>query len=208
MELIPNGIDPEVFAPPPEGQRRDTDSILAITSADVPLKGLVHLLEAVAKLRTERPVTLTVVGSARAGGPAEAALDRLALRDAVRFTGPVPEEELIGLLQRATVMAIPSLYEGFSLPAIEAMACATPLVATDAGALPEVVGTKAGLRVKAGDVGELTAALKLVLDSPSLGEQLGRAGRRRVLDSFTWRATAERTAEWYAQILERKGRPC
>ncbi len=208
MELIPNGIDPDAFSPPPEGQQRDSDSILTITSADVPLKGLVHLLEAVAKLRTERPVTLTVVGSARPGGPAEAALDRLALRDAVRFTGPVPEEELIGLLRRATVMAIPSLYEGFSLPAIEAMACATPLVATDAGALPEVVGSKAGLRVKAGDVGELTAALKLVLDSPSLGEQLGRAGRRRVLESFTWRATAERTADWYAQILERKGRPC
>ena len=71
-----------------------------ITSADVALKGLVHLLEALAKLRTERPVRLTVVGTARPGGPAEAALDRLALRDAVRFTGPVPEKELVGLLQR------------------------------------------------------------------------------------------------------------
>ena len=97
-----------------------------ITSADVALKGLVHLLEALAKLRTERPVRLTVVGTARPGGPAEAALDRLALRDAVRFTGPVPEAELIDLLQRAAVVAIPSLYEGFSLPAVEAMACATP----------------------------------------------------------------------------------
>lgn len=208
IDLIPNGIDPGTFTPPPEGQQRDTDSILAVTSADVPLKGLVHLLEALAKLRTERPVTLTVVGSARPGGPAETTRDRLGLQDAVRFTGPVPEEELIGLMQRATVVAIPSLYEGFSLPAIEAMACGAPLVATDAGALPEVVGTTAGLRVKAGDVGELTAALKLVLESPSLGEQLGRAGRRRVLENYTWRATAERTADWYAQTLERKGRPC
>ena len=208
VDLIPNGIDPGTFTPPPDGQRRDTDSILVVTSADVPLKGLVHLLEALAKLRTERPVTLTVVGSARPGGPAETTRDRLGLQDAVRFTGPVPEEELIGLMQRATVVAIPSLYEGFSLPAIEAMACGAPLVTTDAGALPEVVGTKAGLRVKAGDVGELTAALKLVLESPSLGEQLGRAGRRRVLENYTWRATAERTADWYAQTLERKGRPC
>ena len=206
IDVIPVGIDPVQFAPPPDGQGRDTDSVLAVTSADVPLKGLVHLLEALAKLRTERPVRLTVVGTARPGGPAEAALDRLALRDAVRFTGSVPEAELIGLFQRATVVAIPSLYEGFSLPAIEAMACATPLVATDAGALPEVVGSKAGLRVRAGDVGELTAALKLVLDSRSLAEQLGRAGRRRVLDAYTWRATAERTADWYAQTLERKGR--
>ncbi|MGY1593290.1 glycosyltransferase family 4 protein [Geodermatophilus sp. SYSU D00708] len=206
VEVIPVGIDPAVFTPPPPGRPRDRDSIVVTTSADVPLKGLVHLLEAVAKLRTERAVRLTVVGSARPGGPAEAALDRLALRDAVRFTGPLPEADLVALLQRAAVVAIPSLYEGFSLPAIEAMACGTPLVTTDAGALPEVVGSKAGLRVPAGDVEELTAALQLVLDSPSLGEQLGRAGRRRVLASYTWRSTAERTAEWYARVLERKGR--
>jgi glycosyltransferase involved in cell wall biosynthesis len=205
IEVIPVGIDPDEFTPPPAGRPRDPDSILVITSADVAIKGLVHLLEALAKLRTERPVRLTVVGTARPGGPAAAALDRLALRDAVRFTGPVPQAELVDLLQRASVVAIPSLYEGFSLPAVEAMACATPLVTTDAGALPEVVGTKAGLRVRAGDVGELTAALQLVLDSPSLAEQLGRAGRRRVLDSFTWRATARRTADWYAETLERRG---
>jgi glycosyltransferase involved in cell wall biosynthesis len=208
VDVIPVGIDPDEFTPPPAGQARDTDSILVITSADVPLKGLVHLLEALAKLRTERPVRLTVIGTARPGGPADTALDRLSLRDAVRFTGAVPEAELIRLLQRASVVAIPSLYEGFSLPAIEAMACATPLVTTDAGALPEVVGPDAGLRVRAGDVGELTAALKTVLDSASLAEKLGRAGRRRVLDLFTWRATAQRTADWYEQILERKGRPC
>ncbi len=116
IEVIPVGIDPDEFTPPADDRLRDRDSILVITSADVPLKGLVHLLEAVAKLRTERPVRLTVVGTARPGGPAEAALDRLALRDAVRFTGPVPEDELIGLMQRAAVVAIPSLYEGFSLP--------------------------------------------------------------------------------------------
>ena len=206
IEVIPVGIDPDEFTPPPAGQPRDPDSVLVITSADVALKGLVHLLEALAKLRTERPVRLTVVGTARPGGPAEAALDRLALRDAVRFTGPVPQAELIDLLQRASVVAIPSLYEGFSLPAVEAMACATPLVTTDAGALPEVVGSQAGLRVRAGDVGELTAALQLVLDSPGLADQLGRAGRRRVLENYTWRATAQRTADWYTATLERKGR--
>jgi glycosyltransferase involved in cell wall biosynthesis len=206
IRVVPVGIDPDVFTPPPADRPRDPCSIVVTTSADVPLKGLVHLLEAVAKLRTERPVRLTVVGSARPGGPAEAALDRLALRDAVRFTGPLPEADLVRLLQSAAVVAIPSLYEGFSLPAIEAMACGTALVTTDAGALPEVVGSKAGLRVRAGDVGELTAALQLVLDSPSLADQLGRAGRRRVLASYTWRSTAARTAEWYREVLERKAR--
>jgi glycosyltransferase involved in cell wall biosynthesis len=202
------GIDPAVFTPPPADRPREADSIVVTTSADVPLKGLVHLLEAVAKLRTERPVRLTVVGTARPGGPAESALDRLGLRDAVRFTGPLPETDLVTLLQTATVAAIPSLYEGFSLPAVEAMACGTPLVTTDAGALPEVVGNRAGLRVRAGDVDDLTGALRLVLEKPSLQEQLGRAGRRRVLASYTWRSTAERTADWYTEVLRRKGRPC
>ena len=114
----------------------------------------------------------------------KAALAELVAPAKAVFLDAKIESELIDLMQRATVVAIPSLYEGFSLPAIEAMACGAPLVTTDAGALPEVVGTKAGLRVKAGDVGELTAALKLVLDSPSLGEQLGRAAGQLATSSY------------------------
>ena len=207
IDVIPVGIDPAVFTPPADPGQRDPATVVVTTSADVPLKGLVHLLEAVAKLRTERDVRLTVVGTARPGGPAEAALSRLALGDAVRFTGPVPTAELVRLLQTATVVAVPSLYEGFSLPAVEAMACATPLVTTDAGALPEVVGSHAGVQVPAGDVGELAAALQLVLDHPTFGEQLGRAGRARVLSNYTWRRTAERTADWYAEVLDRRTAP-
>jgi glycosyltransferase involved in cell wall biosynthesis len=208
VDVIPVGIDAEVFTPPPAGARREENSVVVVTSADVPLKGLVHLLEAVAKLRTERPVRLTVVGTARAGGPADDAVERLAIADAVRFTGPVPESELVSLLQSAAVVAVPSLYEGFSLPAVEAMACAAPLVTTDAGALPEVVGDEAGLRVPAGDVGELTAALRRVLDSPELGQRLGRAGRQRVLARYTWRTTAQRTADWYGEVLDRRSASC
>jgi glycosyltransferase involved in cell wall biosynthesis len=208
VDVIPVGIDPDVFRPPAGPAGREPAGIVVTTSADVPLKGLVHLLEAVAKLRTERDVRLTVVGTARPGGPAATALDRLGLADVVRFTGPVPQEELVRLLQSATVAVIPSLYEGFSLPAVEAMACATPLVTTDAGALPEVVGSHAAVQVPAGDVGRLAGALQLVLDHPSLQEQLGRAGRSRVLGAYTWRRTAERTAEWYADVLDRRRPPC
>ena len=208
VDVIPVGIDADVFTPPAPGTTRDRHSIVVVTSADVPLKGLVHLLEALAKLRTERPARLTVVGTARPGGPAEQAVERLGLHDAVHFTGPVPEAELVSLLRTAAVVAVPSLYEGFSLPAVEAMACAAPLVTTDAGALPEVVGPDAGLRVRAGDVGELAAALLRVLEAPELGERLGRAGRERVLERYTWRTTAERTAEWYAEALSRRGLPC
>ncbi|MCO7222438.1 glycosyltransferase family 4 protein [Klenkia sp. PcliD-1-E] len=199
IEVVPVGIDPAVFTPA-DGVR-DADHVVVTTSADVPLKGLVPLLEAVAKLRTEREVRLTVVGTARPGGPAAAAVERLSLAGAVRFTGPLPQAELVELLQRATVAVVPSLYEGFSLPAVEAMACATPLVTTDAGALPEVVGSHAAFQVPAGDVDRLAGALALVLDHRGLQEQLGRAGRARVLEHFTWRSTAERTAAWYEGVL-------
>ncbi|WP_222266116.1 glycosyltransferase family 4 protein [Modestobacter marinus] len=204
VEVIPVGIDPDVFRPPASRAAREAARIVVTTSADVPLKGLLPLLEALAKLRTEREAVLTVIGAARPGGPADTALDRLGLRGAVRFTGPVPQEELVRHLQTATVVAIPSLYEGFSLPAVEAMACGTPLVTTDAGALPEVVGSHAGVQVPAGDVDRLAAALQLVIDHPSLQDQLGRAGRARVLGAYTWRRTAERTAEWYGEVLDRR----
>jgi glycosyltransferase involved in cell wall biosynthesis len=204
VRVIPVGIDPDVFTPPASPAARDADHVVVTTSADVPLKGLVHLLEALAKLRTERDVRLTVVGTARPGGLAATALDRLGLAGAVTFTGPIPTEELVRLLQRATVVAVPSLYEGFSLPAIEAMACGTPLVTTDGGALPEVVGTHAGVTVPAGDVGRLAEGLALVLDHPTFGEQLGRAGRTRALAHYSWRRTAERTAEWYGDVLDRR----
>src|SRR3954451_21023762 len=204
VEVIPGATAPAVLRPAAHPSIREPASIVVTTSADVPLKGLVHLLEAVAKVRTEREVQLTVVGTARPGGPAHAALDRLGLGDAVRFTGPVPTEELVGLLQTATVVAVPSLYEGFSLPAVEAMACGTPLVTTDAGALPEVVGSHAGVQVPAGDVDRLAAALPLVIDHPALQERLGRAGRARVLGAYTWRRTAESTADWYGEVLDRR----
>ena len=200
VEVIPVGIDPDVFTP--VDRPRDDAHVVVTTSADVPLKGLVPLLEAVAKLRTERELRLTVVGSAKPGGLAAVAVDRLGLTDAVRFTGPLPQAELVEVLQSATVAAVPSLYEGFSLPAIEAMACGTPLVATDAGALPEVVGD-AAVQIPAGDVDALAGALARVLDDPALQRHLGTAGRARVLENYTWRETAVATAAWYEEVLAR-----
>jgi glycosyltransferase involved in cell wall biosynthesis len=101
---------------------------------------------------------------------------------------------------------VPSLYEGFSLPAIEAMACATPLVATTAGALPEVVGPDgvAALHVPPGDPEALAAAVGRILDDPELAARLGAAGRQRVLDRFTWRAVAEQTVAWYRSCLRKE----
>ena len=201
VTVVPVGVDPDVFVPPVAP--RVPGRIVATASADVPLKGLVPLLEAVAKLRTEHDVELVVVGRAKEGGTVDLALDRLGLRDHVRFVTGVAEPDLVALFGSAQVAVVPSLYEGFSLPAVEAMACATPLVATTAGALPEVVGPDGvtALHVAPGDPEALAAAVGRLLDDPTLAARLGAAGRERVVERFTWAAVAERTAAWYRTHL-------
>ena len=201
LTVVPVGVEVDVFVPP--SAPRVPGRIVATASADVPLKGLVPLLEAVAKLRTERDVELVVVGRPREGGAALAALDRLGLQDAVRFVSGVTEAELVDLFGSAEVAVVPSLYEGFSLPAIEAMACATPLVATTAGALPEVVGPdgETALHVPPGDPESLALAVGRLLDDPELAARIGAAGRERVVSRFTWRAVAEQTVDWYRAVF-------
>jgi glycosyltransferase involved in cell wall biosynthesis len=201
LTVVPVGVETEVFVPP--STPRVAGRIVATTSADIPMKGLVPLLEAIAKLRTERDVELVVVGKPREGGTAERTIARLGLEDAVRFLSGVAESELVDLFGSAQVAVVPSLYEGFSLPAVEAMACATPLVATTAGALPEVVGPDgvAALHVPPADPEALALAIGSILDDDDLASRLGAAGRARVLEHFTWRAVAEQTVQWYRACL-------
>jgi glycosyltransferase involved in cell wall biosynthesis len=201
LTVVPVGVETDVFRPP--SAPRVPGRIVATASADVPLKGLVPLLEAVAKLRTERDVELVVVGRPRPGGAAASAIERLGLADEVRFVHGVSEPALVDLFGSAQVAVVPSLYEGFSLPAVEAMACATPLVATTAGALPEVVGPDgvSALHVPPGDPEALAAAVGRLLDDPELAARLGGAGRARVVERFTWRAVAAATVAWYRRAL-------
>jgi glycosyltransferase involved in cell wall biosynthesis len=202
ITVVPVGVETDVFRPPTAP--RVPGRIVATASADVPLKGLVPLLEAVAKLRTERDVELVVVGRAKPGGAAASAIERLGLEDAVRFLSGISEAALVDLFGSAQVAVVPSLYEGFSLPAVEAMACETPLVATTAGALPEVVGPDgvSALHVPPGDPEALAASVGRLLDDPALAARLGAAGRARVIERFTWRAVAEQTVAWYRAVLE------
>ncbi|MEU4160042.1 glycosyltransferase family 4 protein [Actinoplanes sp. NPDC026670] len=182
--------------------------VVTVASADVPLKGLPELIEAVAKLRADHEVELVVVGSARPDGAAAKAITRLGLDDAVRFVSGISDGELADLFRSATVAAVPSRYEGFSLPAVEAMACGVPLVVTTAGALPEVTGPDglASLHVPPGDPGALSAAIGRLLDDETLRRRLGAEGRRRAVEHFTWRRTAIRTAEWYADAIAAHGK--
>jgi glycosyltransferase involved in cell wall biosynthesis len=206
LTVVPVGVETDVFTPP--AGPRVAGRIVATASADVPLKGLVPLLEAVAKLRTERDVELVVVGRPRENGPALQTIERLGIGDAVRFVSGLPERELVDLFGSASVGVVPSLYEGFSLPAVELMSCGTPLVATTAGALPEVVGPdgETALHVPPGDPEALAAAVGRLLDDPDLAGRIGAAGRQRVIERFTWRAVAEQTVAWYRTVL--KESPC
>jgi glycosyltransferase involved in cell wall biosynthesis len=167
------------------------------------MKGLVPLLEAIAKLRVEREIDLIVIGRPRPGGRVASTIERLGLGDIVTTISGVSDEELARLYGEAEVAIVPSLYEGFSLPAIEAMACAVPVVATTGGALPEVVGVsgETGLLVAPNDPEALVAAIGRLLDDAALRAELGA----RVIERFTWQVTARGTAACYDSILE--GRP-
>ena len=167
------------------------------------MKGLAPLLEAIAKLRTERELELVVIGRPQPGGRVAKTLERLGLEDIVTTVSGVSDEELARLYGEAEVAVVPSLYEGFSLPAIEAMSCGVAVVATTGGALPEVVGKdgETGLLVTPDDPEALAAAIRRLLDDAELRSRLGAAGRERVISRFTWEVTAAGTAACYRSIL-------
>ena len=206
VSVVPVGVDHRVFEPI-DGVSPVPGRLMVTSSSDVPLKGLVPLLEAVAKLRTEREIELVVIGRPRPGGRVDRAIARLSLADIVRCVSGITDRELATLYGEAEVAVVPSLYEGFSLPAVEAMACGVAVVATTGGALPEVVGQdgETGLLVPPNDPEALAGAIARLLDDADLRARLGAAGRERVLTRFTWAVTAEGTAACYEAMMA--GRP-
>ncbi|AKS31300.1 glycosyltransferase family 4 protein [Mycolicibacterium goodii] len=204
LHIVPLGVNTELFKP---AEQRVSGRIIAIASADVPLKGVSHLLHAVARLRVERNLDLQLVSRLEPNGPTEKLIAELGISDIVHISSGLSDQELAGLLASAEVACIPSLYEGFSLPAVEAMASGTPIVASRAGALPEVVGTDGSCArlVKPADVDELTAVLGELLDSPLERRRLGAAGRQRALDVFSWESVAAQTVAVYERARNRMG---
>lgn len=203
MHIVPVGVDPDLFLPV-SGLTRTPGMLITTASADVAMKGLRYLLEAVAKLRTERPeVTLTVIGRPKEGGESARTIAELGLEDAITFVSGVSDGRIVELYAEAEAAVVPSLYEGFSLPAIEAMSCAVPLVATTGGAIPEVVGPDGvtAFSVPPGDSGALATKIGWVLDHPAAATKVGEAGRQRVIDHWSWRHTAEKTVEQYRALL-------
>ena len=200
MEVITLGVD-DAFVPPTTA--RVPGRIVAMASADAPMKGIATLLEAFAKLRTEREVELVLVTTLKPGGRTEQLIDDLGIVDHVTFVSGISDAELVDVMGSAEIACVPSLYEGFSLPTAELMACETPLVVSRAGAIPEVVGEDGvcATVVTPGDVGELEAAIADLLDDPERREAMGRAGRARVLAKFSWSAVAQATAAAYEDVI-------
>jgi glycosyltransferase involved in cell wall biosynthesis len=201
MRLVPVGVDIDLFKPQPHIERRP-GRLITTASADVALKGLSYLLEAMAKLRTERDVTLTIIGKPKPGKSMDL-IEKLGLKEHIEFVSGVTDERIVELYAEAELAVVPSLYEGFSLPAIEAMAAGICLVATDGGALPEVTGKdgETVLQCPAGDAEALATQIRRGLDDADLRTRIGAAGRQRVVERWSWTHCAKLTVDQYREVL-------
>ncbi len=202
IHVVPVGVDPDLFAPV-SGVERKPGMLVTTASADVAMKGLKYLLEATAKLKTERDVELVIIGKPSDGGASTDVIDELGLTDCVSWVHGVSDDRIVELYSEAQIAVVPSLYEGFSLPAIEAMSCGVPLVTTTGGALPEVAGPhdETCFQVPPGDSEALASMIGKVLDSPESRSRVGENGRRRVIENWSWHHTALRTVEQYQLLL-------
>jgi glycosyltransferase involved in cell wall biosynthesis len=200
FRIVPNGINTDYFYPL-AGVQRAGNQLLVTNSADTPLKGLRYLLNAVAAIRKERTIEVVVIGQPKKNGEIERHIRGLGLGDTIRFTGRIDYAQFARYYAEATMAIIPSLYEGFGMPAGEAMACGVPVISTSGGALPEVVGD-AGVLVPPADADALRHAIVSLLDDPGRRRLLAEAGLARVRNSLTWRHAAERTVRVYREAID------
>lgn len=197
VSVVYNGMDVELFRN--TGESRKQRSLLFVGNTEDHKKGMRYLFEALAMLPED--VTLTIVDE---GPPkrltAWKMIERLKLQHRVHFTGKVDLDQLVHHYSTCTILVMSSLYEGFGLPAAEAMSCETPVVATTAGALPEVVGD-AGILVPPENPEALKDAINTLLNNEALREELGKKGRRRAVDMFAWPVAAQNTLAVYKDVV-------
>jgi len=182
-------------------QRYGLDSYILTVGTLEPRKNMIRLLQAFALLR-QSGFSYQLVHAGPRGWLFDdilAEVDRLQLQDSVRFLGRVSLEDLVGLYNAATVLVYPSLYEGFGLPVLEAMACGCPVVTSNTSSLPEVVG-EAGIMVDPYDVQQLMDAIQKVLEDKALAQDMRQQGLERA-SLFSWQRCAQETLDAYHQVL-------
>jgi glycosyltransferase involved in cell wall biosynthesis len=200
ISLAHNGIDIDEFKPVPDVARNPM-RLMATCSADQPLKGLRYLLYAYAGLLERYPeLELLLVSKPNPGGKTEKLVHSLGLADKVQFVNGISTEQMVRYYAEAAIAVVPSVYEGFGLPAGEAMACGVPVVSTDGGALPEVVGD-AGVIVPTKNVEALVEAIDALLQDPQARAELGARGKQRIEENFCWQVCAGQMTEYYRQVL-------
>jgi glycosyltransferase involved in cell wall biosynthesis len=199
VRVIHDGVDVEVFRPLEVPKR--PRSVLYVGNSDDRNKGARYLLEAMAILKGRGfDCHLTFVDRPNAE-MAPRMVRELDIEDRVTFTGRLRLEDLVLAYNQAQLVVSPSLYEGFGLPAAEAMACGTPVIATTAGAFPEIVADgETGMLVRPGDAEAVANAIEKLLPDEPRRLAMGAAGRERIVERFSWRQTAIRTAELYAEV--------
>ncbi len=197
--MLGNGLDTGCFRPAPDVPRAPAE-LLCVGRASDPNKGISVLVRALARLGRE--VKLTLVDRKSPGQEALKLARELGCAERIHVTGALSTEELVSAYQRATLVVVPSVYEGFGLPAAEAMACGTPVVATDAGALPEVLATGGGgLVVPAGDPDALAKGITTLLEQPEARAELSARAPERIRAAYAWERVAERTEAVYRELL-------
>jgi glycosyltransferase involved in cell wall biosynthesis len=193
-----NGVD--LPAPGRTRKRPERPELLFVGRAGDPNKGLEYLLAALPQLPAEVRLRCLSVRPLK-DDPIHSLIGSLGISERVRFEGKVPRAELELAYRDAAIVVLPSLFEGFGLPAIEALAAGTPVVATRAGALPEVLG-QAGLgrQVPLRDPEALADAIRDVLERWEQEQHAVVAARDHIERSFGWPEVARRTAEVYAEV--------
>jgi glycosyltransferase involved in cell wall biosynthesis len=203
LKVVHNGIDTETFKPQPEITRVPY-RIMATASADQPLKGLQYLLRAIAELAFTYPdIHLEVLGKLKPAGDTEKLVNELNLRKHLTFTSGVETQEVVNMYARASLVVVPSVYEGFGLPAGEAMSCGVPVISTNGGALPEVVGG-CGIIVPVRDPEAIARAIEELINNPDKRSELSKRGRERILKYFSWKVAAHEMVDLYHEVLEKQ----
>ena len=204
IEVVLNGVDLETF-----NRKEDVEikpyRIITTASADVPLKGLRFLIDAMKEIIEEVPEAhLVVLGNTRKEGETLKQVSKLNLEDKISFHSGLTQSEVVALYSSSHISVIPSLYEGFGFGAGEAMACGLPLISTQSGGLKEVVGNEAIIIEPA----SVKSIVEAVIDLFSNKEQqlaLSKSGRKRIENEFNWLNAAKRYEVIYAKAIEEFG---